>query len=984
MSHAFSPRRPVLVWSVLLLILSLNSAWSAEDKPQHQVIQGKARFTVLAPDLIRMEYSPAGQFIDELSVAVVKREGQATAQSQSKDGWLELKTEKMTLRYKLDSGAFTEQTLAISWHDAQGSHAWKPGDKDEENLGGVVGDIAIRSKAVNDPGLLSRKGCYLLDDSATALRDAATQWVKPRPVQGGQDWYFFVYGRDFAGMLRRTAQLLGPVPMVPRYVLGAWFGSRANYADNQWKLIVDRYREEHLPLDMLVLDSLSWTNVVWSGYDFDYEQLPDPKGFIQWMLKRGVHTTFNEHFEPLTPKNDHNFETMRKAAGLPEGTQKVEHNIDNKQYAEAFMNVLHKPLLDMGMAFWWQDLWAGTKMAGLDPLLWTREVEYEGQERITGKRSFVFCRLGQWGSHRSGGFFTSDLIPQWNTLTMLVPFTQQGGNMLVPYVINLNSGVYGINVDPELYHRWTQFSAFSPVFWLHGLWGMRLPWEYGQEGMDTYRKFVGLRYALLPYTYTLARQAHEESLPLVRGMYLDYPDQEQAYQCRGQYMFGSELLVAPVTEPGHGKPVMKSVYLPAGQDWYDYFTGAIYRGGQTLAYECPLERMPLFVRAGAILPMAPPMDYSDQKPLDRLTLDVYASAKAAQYKLYEDDGVSLDYRKEKFAWTTFEFTPQGKDHTLTIHASQGSFEGQPASRRYELRIHGLVKPEAILLNGKAIEEKPEGEEGTRWAWDNKTCLTTVRLMEPTSVRKEARITIQGAGSFEDARMLQKVADYRERLRKVKQEEKLKYSMLLSGGEHGKPPRVIRETEAVETQLNELVASPRGLATNPPDFKALTSRVLKALTDQPFESKRRIPELNDSCASATKMIEHAIFEPAELRKMTATLVGLTLPSRTVWDSPPFAIVGPFLHVEAKLGYDEGSISPGKVSYELDCPDEDAENRAWVASAPKAREDGFTEFGVQHPNPTRFGKHTFKVRAILTWEGGQAELSRDADWYSAALP
>ena len=774
------------------------------------IIQGKARFQVLAPDTIRMETSPTGQFIDEPSVAVMKREGHGSALSEQKDGWMEIKTEKITLRYKAGSGPFTGENLIITWRDADGEHVWKPGDKDDQNLGGVVGDIAIRSKPVSEPGLLSRRGYFLLDDSATALRDVANQWVKPRPFQDGQDWYFFVYGRDYAGMLKRFAELTGPPPMVPRYVLGAWFGSRLGYAANQWQLIVDRYREEHLPLDMLVIDSCSWTNVVWAGYDFDREQMPDPKGFIQTLLKKGVRTTFNEHYLPLTRQNDQNFDAMRQALGLPKDAPQVDHDLANKQYAKAFMDKLHKPLLDMGMAFWWQDGCAPANMKGLDPMMWTREVEYEGQERLTGKRSFAFCRLGTWGSHRSGGFFTSDLIPQWNTLTMLLPFTQQGGNMLVPYMINLCSAVYGVNIEPELYHRWVQFSSFSPVFWFHGLWGMRLPWEFGEEGMNLYRKFVGLRYQLIPYTYTLTREAHETARPLVRGMYLEFPQQEEAYHYPGQYMFGPELLVAPVTEPGHGKAVIKTVYLPAGEDWYDFFTGEIYKGGQALPYECPLERMPLFVRAGAILPQAPPMDYTDQKPLDRLTLDVYASAKGAQGKLYEDDGTSLDYRKEKFARTNFELTPAGPVQVLTIEPTKGHYEGQPKARQYEIRIHGLVKPGTVAVNGKTIAEKDDGEEGTRWAWDNKTMLTTIRLTDPVSIRKQVKVELKGAGSFEDSVMLRKVMNYRERVRKIKHEQKLKYSILLRGGEHSKPPRVIRETEAVETTLNALVLNPRGL------------------------------------------------------------------------------------------------------------------------------------------------------------------------------
>jgi hypothetical protein len=461
----------------------------------NSVIEGQARFDVLAPTLVRMEWSPTAQFIDEPSVAVVKRDWPRTSfQTKRDDGWLEIDTGKMKVRYRLGTGQFTAENLQVSWTDDKDVRTWKPGDKDDKNLGGVPGDIAGRAVPGKEVGPLSRNGYFLLDDSGTAISDKASQWVTPRPEKNSQDLYFFAYGRDFKGMLNELAQLLGPIPMVPRYVLGTWFGSRAGYSADQWKMIAQRFREESIPLDMMVIDSISACKVVWSGYEWDYEQMPDPKEFFSWMLKHGIHITLNEHYGPLTRENFGNFETVRKLMGLPPETQEIPHNLADKKYAGAFMDLMHKPALDMGLAFWWQDGWAGANMPGLDPALWTRHIEYQGSERITGKRGFVFCRLGDhgdpnaapkggypasaptpaWGVHRYGAFFTGDLIPYWSTLDLLIPFNVQAANMLVGYVNNLNAGVGEETVDPEIYQRWLQFSSFSPLFWWHGVWGLRL------------------------------------------------------------------------------------------------------------------------------------------------------------------------------------------------------------------------------------------------------------------------------------------------------------------------------------------------------------------------------------------------------------------------------------------------------------------------------------------------------------------------------
>ncbi len=872
-----------------LFVAALLTSWFAYDRSfaaddSASVVKDNVRFQVLSPGLVRMEYSPTAKFVDDASAAVVGRasfSGVAPKTSE-KDGWLTLSTGKMTVSYKLGSGPFSKDNPRIAWSDKSGEHAWKPGDLDAKNLGGVPGNMDNRSMvAVTEPGPLTRNGYYWLDDSRTALFDKTNDWVKPRPEKESLDWYFFVYGNDFAGQLKEMAQLLGPIPMLPRYVFGSWFGSRANYTDEQWRMIVDRFREERLPVDMLVLDSLSGSKVVWGGYDHDLEQMPDLKGFLAWMKQRGIKVTINEHYEPLTRVSDSHFETIRKAMGMPENTEAIPHDISNKKYAALFMDILHKPDLDKGMAFWWQDGSAGTNMEGLEPYLWTRHVEYTGSERITGKRTTAFCRLGTAvGSHRYGIYFTGDLTGIWESLPVMTAATIRGGNQLMPYMNNLCCGVHVANLPPELYQRWVQLSSFHPVFWFHGIWGLRLPWEYGEAGMETYRKFVGLRYALLPYTYTCSRIAHDTGLPLVRGMYLDYPDQEQAFASDQQYLFGRELLVAPVTKPGGGKPVNTDVLLPAGDDWFDYFTGDIYRGGRKIIHQCPLDRMPLFARAGSIIPTGPKMDYSDQKPVDPLTLDVYAGSRPAEFKLYEDDGVSLDYRKGAHAWTAIAFKPADTagDYTLTIGPADGRFAGQLDRRHYLLRVHGLLKPTAVVVDQAELAETGDDQCGAGWTWDPKARVTTIRLPDAYAIDRPVTVALQQAGTFADAVVLQKARNLRNQIREAKRLMKLKNAELVGTQlEIKKPPRVILKTEEVERQLTAVVEHPQGIAANRPDFQAMRRRVVAALTDKPFDSTRTIPDPEPHCIAATKQIENATFTPEEIKAITNLLRGADVPA-----------------------------------------------------------------------------------------------------------
>ncbi len=827
----------------------LNSFFLSPEAPSSQlVIRGNARFQILAPGVVRMEYSPTGHFVDALSVAVLNRNWPVCPfTARDVNGWLEIETSKMVLKYKLESGAFTPENLILTWTDTVGPHTWKPGEVDDKNLGGVPGDIAARKVPGNEPGALSRNGYFFLDDSTTAVWNPATQWPEPRPEQNGQDWYVFVYGLDYKSLLRELAQLLGPIPMVPRYVFGTWFGSRAGYPADEFERIVSRFREEQIPLDLVVLDSNTTAAVIWHGFSFDPEQFPDPKGFFAWMRMHGVKVTINEHYEPITPDSDRHFDEMRQALGLPVGTKEIEHNLADKKYAQLYMDILHKPALDDGMAFWWQDGWAGAKMKGLDPTLWTRYVEYEGEQRITGRRGFVFCRLDgpkspAWGVHRYGSFFTGDLVPYWSTLALLIPFNVQAGNMLVPYVNNLTAGVVQETLDLEIYQRWAQFSAFAPLFWWHGLWGLRLPWEYGEAGTNTVRHFLTLRYRLIPYIYTYSRLAHENGEPLVRGTWLEYPEQDQAYTFKEQYLFGKELLVAPITKPGKGQPVGKDIYLPEGEHWFDYFTGEVFSGGQVLSYECPLTRMPLFVRAGSILPNAPDMDSSDQRPVDPLTVEVFAG-RAASFRLYEDDGVSLDYQKQAFAWTPIAYASStmgaGEEHSITIGPTEGQYRGRVNARQYVIRVHGLFKPSKVMVGAQLLMEKMPGELGEGWHWSPAERITEIELVTPRRVTDSVKVTLQQAGAFEDVVALQKVWAYRERVREIKIKQKLRWAMLLAGQDIKKQPHVLQVTEQVEQQLNDLVDNPSGVAAHTPDFRGMTGELLSAFVTKPFDSTRKL-------------------------------------------------------------------------------------------------------------------------------------------------
>jgi alpha-glucosidase (family GH31 glycosyl hydrolase) len=892
------------------------------------IVAGNARFEFLTPSLVRMEYAPSGRFVDAPTAVVLKRDWPTVnAQSSRENGWLVVHTSDITLRYRLNSGPFNADNLQVAWSRAGNApHAWHPGQVDTQNLGGLTYSLDHVSGAnlpkgkqdlespVDDiipgieiplqpakPGLLSRSGYALIDDSQTPVWDAKMEWIAPRDPPYGQDWYLFTYDRDYQHVLQEYAQLCGSIPMVPRYVLGNWitdfnFEYFPNTADahdpsfehyNQQYLEdeLSRLRENHIPFDTLVLD-FAWHNYGWQG-GYDWSPLiPQPAQFLAWLHDHGIKLSLNDHpgyagtqeeilsyddshapevlqalGRPLPPKpsfdldlstqwtfatdpqdqgvrqqwfaagyDDHAWKPIRTdeswqkqgypdyqgvgwyrssvslPAKLPDALylyvgevsqtyqlfvngKPVEHShvpwpqrltyadikpyvhagqrneialrvvpgeqgggifrgpvairnvkppariyfdLADKPQADIFMRDLHGPLMQAGVSTWWVDGGGGaTSMPGLNPQFWTNKVFYDFTQQFTDQRAFILGRYGDWGSERYPGFFTGDTYSEWPVLAYEVAFTARGGNVLVPYISHDISGFHGAKIDFDLYARWIEFGAFSPILRMHSAHAnpregnVRMPWEYGDKGVALMRKYFTLRTQLIPYLYTYTWQAHTQSLPLLRPLYLQYPKRDEAYQHSHEYFFGDEMLVAPVLEASGNR----TVYLPPGA-WVDFFSGKHYDGGRSFTAHYEVDQIPVFVREGSIIPEQPPSDYSDAKPLDTLILNVYGGGKG-HFDLYEDDGLSLDYEKGRYAVTpmNYETHPDGS-HTLTVAATQGTYTHQPAARSYEIRIHALRKPQSVNANGKPV---------TPWSWDDKEAVATITLPQQ-SIRDGMSVT----------------------------------------------------------------------------------------------------------------------------------------------------------------------------------------------------------------------------------------------------
>lgn len=459
----------------------------------------------------------------------------------------------------LDFVALTEQGADTPEPQPAGTDA---------NLGGWYRALDGVDGAIDrHDGLLSRDGWYLLDDSATAL--LTDDWAEPRPERDGvyRDGYLFGYGHDYERGLSELADLTGHPPLLPRWAFGNWFSRYYAYTTRDYEEdLLPTFRDERVPLDVLVIDTDWKSPFAWNGWNWDADLFPNPEQFLEWTAEEGLHVTLNVH--PSIDESDPRFDEAVSRAGGSLSTgggfspnSHVWDWSDPEDAASYFW--LHRLFDQQGVDFWWLDWCCDGSYVSMDGLTgdsWINGLYADHLER-RGRRGFAFSRIGSslqrygsaepgpWAAGRYSAHFTGDTISTWDTLDFETMFTHEEGNVGVPYVTHDIGGFNG-DPSPELYGRWIQLGAFQPILRVHSNHGRRVPWKFPQPAHDVAAEFMRLRESLVPYLYSTARTSHETGLPMARGMYLAYPEADAAYEYDHQYMLGDELLVAPVGQPG--------------------------------------------------------------------------------------------------------------------------------------------------------------------------------------------------------------------------------------------------------------------------------------------------------------------------------------------------------------------------------------------------------------------------------------------------
>ena len=726
---------------LVLLVLTVNTfarEYNPVASPDAVVTSGNTRFTVLLPRVIRMEYSAEGQFEDHASLVFINRNLPVpNFKKNIKDGWLTIQTDAIKLKYKIGTGEFTPDNLNLTFEYGDMSKSWQFGMVNNGNLLGTTRTLDVTNGEADgnkihlDEGIISREGWVVIDDTGKPVFDNSDwPWVTARKDSKHQDLYFFAYGYNYKQAMNDFIHIAGRVALPPKYAFGYWFSKFRSFTELEFHELIGKFNNYEIPLDVLVTD-MDWhitdlpefytedgnrlsdqagQRAGWTGFTWDKTHFSNPKRYLDWSKDNGLKICLNLHPASGVQPHEEQYEVMAKANGIDPATKKfVPFNITDKDFTNSYFKFLIHPLEDMGVDFWWLDWqqWGNTAIPGVNPTYYLNYVHYTDMERQNKNRPLIHHRWGGLGNHRYQLGFSGDTAISWSSLDYQPYFTSTAANVGFGYWgHDIGGHMDGQYADQQLFARWFQYGIFSPILKTHGGIDYKIKrrlWQYSNEIFEHLRDLVDMRYEMIPYIYTASRKCYDTGITLCRPMYYDYPKLSEAYEYRNEYMFGDDLLINPITRPMDPEKlfVNQKMWFPEGE-WYEMFTGEMIDGNQILDRPFRMYEIPVYAKAGSVIPMQPKMKFVDQKPVDPLILSVVPGGNG-QTKLYEDAGDDNDFKNGEFTFTPVTSNNDGSLIKIAIEPVQGKYQGMLKERAYEIRLLATYPPKSVEINGEQLE-----------------------------------------------------------------------------------------------------------------------------------------------------------------------------------------------------------------------------------------------------------------------------------------
>ena len=689
------------------------------------IVKGeKYRFTVLTPSIIRAEYSEEGIFEDRATQVIINRNLEVPKFTVKKTGdMLKIYTDHMELTYHTQY-PFCESSLTARFYGDWGdnTHTWRyknttiPYGGNPMNYWGTIRSLDdVRGKVPLEKGLMGPAFTEWDDSKSMIICDDG--WVEERK-EGTIDTYIFAYAWRHTDLLNDFLKLSGKIPMLPRYALGNWWSRYYAYTADEYKALINKFEEKSIPLSVACID-MDWhiTDIDvkygtgWSGYTWNKELFPDHKEFLAWLKNKNLHTVLNIHDrEGITPYED-GYPEMAKELGIDwENGQKINFDFGSPEYIEAYFKYMRHKSEEEGVDFWWYDGFPeNTSVLTKADMPWMiNHFNYLDNQR-NGNRGMLLSRRSGMGGHRYGIGFSGDTWPTWEMLDFLPFFTCTASNVGFGWWSHDVGGFMNGISDDELLVRWEQFSVFSPINRFHSTsnpFMVKEPWNFDTEIENILTRFMRLRHELIPYIYTMSYKSWADNITLVRPLY--YHVREQGHSKPNEYFFGDDLIVAPITQKTDRTTKMGNtrVFMPNGI-WFDFFNGRRYAGGRNYTVYRNIKDIPVFARAGAIIPQAVIEELNDTSNPRKLKIDIFPG-ESRTFTLYEDDGITLAYKNGDCALTEFVWDWSEKP-VFTIKSPTGNIDLIPEKRDYTLRFRSITKSDKIKVTscGKPIEFSSE-------------------------------------------------------------------------------------------------------------------------------------------------------------------------------------------------------------------------------------------------------------------------------------
>ena len=780
-------------WKIRSVIVSLllmfgwgewaNAQNNPLANPDAVIVSGNARFTVLTPEMIRIEYSDNGAFEDRATFAIVNRNLDIPSFEKSEDSeYLYINTDKVALKYRKGSAPVTlpasSKNLSITFNHNGREVLWYPGKPDPLNLKGTCrtldGSNGDNKRSELENGLISRSGWSVIEDSWTTARPDGSRSFALQPNEEiGFDWwaerndphaldiYFLGYGNNYKKALADFTKIAGKIPLPPAYVFGYWYSKYASYSADDYRNIMSDLASNDIPCDVMILDmDWHWNGDQndsngrggWTGWSWNTKLIPDPKGLLNDIHSKNFKIGLNLHPADGISKSEspEYFAQMNATLNGKYGdSNNIPWVLDNTDFAKAFTNTILRDHESEGVDFWWLD-WqqhlTSPYTNGLGETFWCNHVFFNDMiKNRPDVRPVIFHRWGGLGSHRYQIGFSGDALINFPTLAFQPYFTATASNVGYGYWghdLGGHAWTDEMNANnPDLVLRWLQFGVFTPIFRTHATKDGRIErqiWKF--PNFPTMLEAVKLRYALFPYIYTMAREAYDTGISICRPLYYNFPDVEEAYSYEGEYMFGNDILVAPITEAAVNGKSSKEIWFPEG-NWWSVSTNELIEGPCVRTMEFAQEQIPYFFKQGAMIPFNPESVSNVTETPNQLIVNVVAGANG-ESSLYEDSGNNSDY-SDNYATTKLTCTSNGTNHEFVIlpREIKGNVSGLKDERSYIFNIYNCNKPENVEISGKPVNSDS-------FSYNPQTRTLSVKVPK-TNCGKEIRVLVKQSESGSD-------------------------------------------------------------------------------------------------------------------------------------------------------------------------------------------------------------------------------------------